>query len=155
MISWVQQNDVLLWWAVAGSAVAFLGTLVAVPWLIVAIPEDYFLPKRRRRSAPPRHPVVRVLFHVAKNAAGAVFVALGFVMLFTPGQGVLSILTGLILLDFPGKRALEGWLIRRHGALRAVNAIRRRAGRPPLRLDDHGAPGVRDASGRAPPRDGA
>jgi hypothetical protein len=52
-----------------------------------------------------------------------------------PGQGLLTILIGVMLLDFPGKRRLERWLLRRRGVLAAINKVRARYGRPPLVLD--------------------
>jgi hypothetical protein len=62
-------------------------------------------------------------------------VALGVLMVFIPGPGILTILLGVTLLDFPGKRRLELKLISRPEVLRGVNAIRARYGRPPLLLD--------------------
>jgi hypothetical protein len=52
-----------------------------------------------------------------------------------PGQGLLTILIALILLDFPGKRSLERRIIARPKVLRAVNGLRTKAGRPPLHLE--------------------
>jgi hypothetical protein len=58
-----------------------------------------------------------------------------------PGQGVLTILAGLSLLSFPGKRRLQLRLLRIPAIHRAIDALRRRAGRPPLHLDEPpGAP---------------
>ncbi|HYG08570.1 MAG TPA: hypothetical protein VD835_01220, partial [Pyrinomonadaceae bacterium] len=53
-----------------------------------------------------------------------------------PGQGVLTILMGVMLLDFPGKRRLELKLVSRPNVLRAINRIRQRFDRPPLQLDE-------------------
>lgn len=53
-----------------------------------------------------------------------------------PGQGVLTILTGLIISDFPGKRRLERRLVRVPVVLSAANQIRTRFNRPPLVLDE-------------------
>ncbi len=49
-------------------------------------------------------------------------------MLVTPGQGLLTLLIGLLLLNFPGKYRLERWLVRRPGVLRTLNWVRRRRG---------------------------
>jgi hypothetical protein len=59
---------------------------------------------------------------------------MGVAMLVLPGQGVLTIITGLLLLDFPGKYRFERWLVRRGPVLRGVNWLRDRAGRQALRL---------------------
>ncbi|MBI2824644.1 MAG: hypothetical protein HYX69_08165 [Planctomycetia bacterium] len=123
-----------LGWAVAVSAVAFVGSLIVIPLLIVRIPADYFA---RRESAAARlqrsrHPAVRVALLVLKNVAGVLLLAAGVVMLATPGQGILSILVGLMLVDFPGKHGLERRIVGNPRVLKTLNAIRTRAGRAPL-----------------------
>ena len=55
-------------------------------------------------------------------------------MLFTPGQGILSILAGLLLMNFPGKFRLERWLVQRPGVLKSLNWLRARRGKAPFRL---------------------
>ena len=70
----------------------------------------------------------------AKNALGLLFLAFGVVMLAVPGQGLLTILIGLSLLDFPGKHGLERWLIARPSIHRATSWIRRKSGREPFQL---------------------
>ena len=56
-------------------------------------------------------------------------------MLFTPGQGILSILMGLSLLNVPGKRSMERRIVGNPVVLRTLNAVRARAGRQPLVVD--------------------
>ena len=53
-----------------------------------------------------------------------------------PGQGVLTILLGVMLIEFPGKRRWELWLISRPRVHSAVNTIRQRFGRPPIEIPD-------------------
>jgi hypothetical protein len=53
-------------------------------------------------------------------------------MLVLPGQGVLTILLGIALLDLPGKRHLERRLIALPTVLRTINKLREKFGRPPL-----------------------
>jgi hypothetical protein len=69
-----------------------------------------------------------------KNAVGSVLVIAGILMLVLPGQGILTLFVGLTLVDFPGKRRLELWLIRKRPVLHAVGWIRSKSGRPALRL---------------------
>ncbi|MCS6897174.1 MAG: hypothetical protein NZM29_04310, partial [Nitrospira sp.] len=78
------------------------------------------------------HPVLRILGLVAKNAIGTVFCFVGFLMLFLPGQGILTMLIGVSMLDFPGKRKLEAMLIGRPTVLNTINAMRAKFGKPPL-----------------------
>ncbi len=48
---------------------------------------------------------------------------------------MLTILLGIMLLDFPGKRGLELKLVRRQQVRRALDGIRKRFNQPPLLLD--------------------
>jgi hypothetical protein len=107
------------------SIVAFVGSILALPYLIVRMPADYFV-----RPEPARPVLVRFL----RNLAALVLIAAGVAMLFLPGQGVLTILAGLAFSSFPKKRDLERWLVLEGRALPALNAIRRRAGQPPLEM---------------------
>jgi hypothetical protein len=134
MRAWFDQHGDLL--AILGvvSIVTFIATLVLVPILVARLPEDYFSHPRRRRSRwGERHPVLRAVVLIAKNLLGVVLVLAGVGMMFLPGQGVLTILIGLMLVNFPGKYRLERWIARRRSVMRAMNWLRRRAHRPPLR----------------------
>ena len=109
-----------------------IGALVIVRW-----PADHFKEGRRAVFWSDRHPVVRALGLAGKNLAGILLTLLGVVMTLpgVPGQGLLLILVGLTLIDFPGKLALERRLVRRQAVLKVVNAVRARFGHPPLELD--------------------
>ena len=123
----------LIWWATGISLVSLVSTVIAIPWVVSRLPSDYFSRERRevwRLGA--KGPIVKIVLGIAKNALGAVLVLLGLVMLITPGQGVLTILIGLLLINFPGKYRLERWLVLRPGVLRALNWLRRKRGRAPL-----------------------
>ena len=122
-------------WAGLASIITFVGTLAVLPVLAARIPEDYFVKDRRTPRPWPwsrRHPLLYLVAVIIKNAAGALFLAAGFAMLFVPGQGIITMLLGLTLMNFPGKRRLERALIRRPSVHRAINWMRRRSGRPPL-----------------------
>lgn len=135
--AWVRRHEALLGWLFALSIVTFLGSLVAVPWLVARLPADYFLhTKRHKVPWTDHHPVVRVTLLIVKNAVGYVFILAGLAMLVLPGQGLLTIVIGIVLLDFPGKYRLERWLIRRRYVLRPINWLRLRAGRRPLEVID-------------------
>jgi hypothetical protein len=49
-------------------------------------------------------------------------------MLVTPGQGILTLLIGLMLMNFPGKYHVERWLVMRPGVMRGMNWLRARRG---------------------------
>jgi archaellum biogenesis protein FlaJ (TadC family) len=125
---------VIGWMALASAVMFGLGVL-AVPLLIVRIPADYFAHVRRSdvcRSS--RFRWLRCIGVVLKNVLGLALLFAGILMLFLPGQGVLTILLAVILLDFPGKYRLQCWVVTRKGVLDSVNWVRRKAGVRPLSL---------------------
>ncbi|HBO12715.1 MAG TPA: hypothetical protein DD491_08020 [Halieaceae bacterium] len=124
-----------LWWITGASLLSAVATLLAMPWVVTRLPENYFNHHEReswRRSNS--EPVVALLLGLLKNAVGALLLVLGIVMLFTPGQGLLTILAGLLLMNFPGKYRLERWLVQRPGVLRSLNWLRTRRGKAPFHL---------------------
>ena len=135
LLDWFREHATLLSWLAALSVVAFIGTLVSIPALVIQIPEDYFLHKRRPPAVGSADDSLR---HLAlkgiKNVIGVLFVLAGLIMLVLPGQGLLTILIGLMLMNFPGKYALQRSLIRKKPVLAAVNRLRTRAGRPPIQI---------------------
>lgn len=122
-------------WAVAIFAGAFVGSIAIVAVLLVQLPATYFLDGDPRAGWGGRHPILRWTALVVKNLVGAVLVGLGILMLLTPGQGVLTILVGVMLLDFPGKDRLVRKLVGRPTVLRAINRLRARFGKPPVVLE--------------------
>lgn len=132
---WFAEHKALAFILLGASIVVSLGGMLLLPWAVVRIPTDYFAHKR-----PPRlpfhdhHPVIQIGLVVAKNVLGLVLFLGGLAMSLPmiPGPGIISALLGLMLMDLPGKRRLERWIVRQPYVLRAMNALRARAGRPPL-----------------------
>jgi archaellum biogenesis protein FlaJ (TadC family) len=121
-----------LWVAIASVAM-FVISLAAIPFIVARIPEDYFHHGRRHRlDGKLRNPLVQLMIICCKNVLGAILVIAGFIMLFTPGQGLLSILFGLMIMNYPGKYRLECWIISRPLIFSAVNSMRKKQGKVPL-----------------------
>ena len=78
---------------------------------------------------------IRQLLKNPGYTAVAVLILAGIAMLVLPGQGLLTILIGFLMLDLPGKYRVEKWLISRGRVLHAINWYRGKKGRPPLRLN--------------------
>jgi hypothetical protein len=114
------------------SIVFFVGSLIAIPFILVRLPTDFFDIRVPRPWMEDHHPVLRVLGHLVKNLVGAIFLFAGFLMLFLPGQGILTMLIGISMLDFPGKRKVEAKLIGQPTVLNAINGMREKFGKPPL-----------------------
>jgi hypothetical protein len=137
MLEWIHAHETILFWIAGVSIFTFAASLIAVPWLIVRIPPDYFARKRPSREPwADQHPIVRTTLRAAKNALGLLFILAGLFMLVLPGQGLLTILIGVLLLNFPGKRRLARWIVSKRPVLKCINWLRRREGRPPLVLQD-------------------
>jgi len=136
MLEWIGLSPAAAWWiAMASAAMLFTG-LTLVPVLIVRLPQDFFArPHRFGADWPRRTAWLRWFVVVAKNLLGAACLVLGALMLVLPGQGVMTVLIGVALLDFPGKHRLQRWIVGRRGVLDALNWIRRKRGRPPFSLD--------------------
>ncbi len=117
--------------------ITFSGSLAIVSFIMVKIPADYFKPDNPRTIMPNRHRAIRSLAILARNLLGAFLVLLGIVMSLpgVPGQGLLTILLGIMLLDFPGKRGLEYKLVSRPRVRDAINKLRRKFGKPALILE--------------------
>ena len=134
MFDWIRENEQLRWGLGVFSIACFVLSLIAIPALIVRLPADYFAHARRTRREPAQHPALRMTLLVTKNVMGAVLVFAGVAMLILPGQGILTILIGLFLMSFPGKRRLERGIVRQPAVHAAMNWIRKKAGVPPLEL---------------------
>lgn len=133
--SWITDNAGLFWAVGIASVVIFFASLLIMPALVIRIPVDYFTHERRPPSRfANRHPSVRLLILIAKNVLGGVLVLAGIAMLVLPGQGLLTILVGFLLVDFPRKYALERWLVRKPVVHRPINWLRRKHHREPMRF---------------------
>lgn len=112
------------------SLVMFFGSLIVVPWLIGRLPEDYFLSHWQRVDAHrSRHPLGKHLIPLLRNLLGCVLLLAGVAMLLLPGQGLLTMVIGLCLMDFPGKRKVLDWLVGRPAIQQGLNWIRRKRGK--------------------------
>jgi hypothetical protein len=126
MFAWIEWHHLglaaLVW------VVLTAGSLGVVARVVVTLPEDYF-----ERPLPAR--TLWTARRIVRNAVGAVLVVVGAALSLpgVPGQGVLTILVGLFLVDFPRRRQLERALVGRPGVLLALNRLRARCKRRPLR----------------------
>lgn len=111
------------------SLVALAATVFAAPWLVARLPADHF-----SRPPPPSHRLgparLGVLF--ARNVLGLAALLLGLVMIVTPGPGLVMIVLGLSLAEFPGRHALVARLAARPSVFRTLNWLRRRSRVPPF-----------------------
>lgn len=134
--SFVENNQQFLGLLGLISIITLLLTLLGIPWLITALPADYFVSRERHPLfRESQHPMLFLPLLIIKNLLGAILALLGIFLLFLPGQGLLTLLMGIVLLDFPGKYRFQSWLIRRRALLKSANWLRRRRGREAFHFD--------------------
>jgi hypothetical protein len=131
----------ITWRSVLIGALIFVGTflinLAIVTFILVKLPANYFSKSRKTKFWSGPHPLLRALGIIGKNIGGVLLVALGIVLSLpgVPGQGLLTVLLGIMLLDFPGKARLEQKLLSRPSIVNAINGLRGRFSKPPLELN--------------------
>ena len=126
----IRHNTLLFQWLALISAITFVLSLLAIPWIIARLPTDFF---SRRHATPqkktsPFQPATLFLL-VLRNVLGLTFLLAGTIMLFLPGQGILTIVLGLSIMIFPGKQRLLNQLINQPSVQQGLNWIRRKTGR--------------------------
>jgi hypothetical protein len=125
-------------WILGGAVgvASFVLSLLLVGAILVRLPRDYFAGDGKHSLLDGRPRWVQVAGIVGKNVAGAVLVMVGIVLSLpgVPGQGLLTILVGIILLDIPGKKRLERRILAIGAVERAVTRLRKRYGREPFEL---------------------
>ena len=134
-------TSTITWHKVLIGALIFAGTFVInlaiVTFILVKLPANHFSKSRKTKFWSGPHPLLHAAGIVGKNIGGVLLVALGIVLSLpgVPGQGLLTVLLGLMLLDFPGRSRLEQKLLSRPSIVNAINSLRGRFGKPPLQLD--------------------
>jgi hypothetical protein len=112
------------------SILLLAGSILFIPGILLRLPKDYFHnPHHRPLESLLPHPVLRMILLILKNVFAILLAVAGFGMLVLPGQGVLTLLVALILLDFPGKFALKRKLISVPRIHHTANAFRKKRGK--------------------------
>lgn len=115
-------------WEIA--IIASLGSTLGSLWLtrrvLLGLPANYFV-----AGAPPAS---GRLAWVGRNVAGILLILLGIVMSVPgiPGQGFLTMIAGLIVVDLPGKHALERRILGHPKVLKLINRVRLKSEIEPL-----------------------
>jgi len=117
--------------------VTFFVSLGIVSLILVKIPANYFTKDHHSKFWAGKPPVVRILALIGKNILGWLLIVVGIILSLpgVPGQGLLTVLLGVMLVDFPGKHRLEQKLLHRPAIKNSINRLRARFHKPPLELD--------------------
>jgi len=131
----VHNHEILLLWLTIGSIMGFIGSLIVIPWILIQIPSDYFSYSKRKKHQWGSYPsIIRLVFLLVKNILGVIFIISGIIMIFIPGQGIITIIIGIILTDFPYKYKIERWIINRPAILKYINKLRAKAKKDPIEV---------------------
>ena len=132
MLTWISLHSTLLF---AGLGIlgilTFVGSLIALPILIAKLPADHFVTERAAQLPwKSAHPTRDTVLRIGRNLLGFMLVLGGVAMLFLPGQGLLTIAIGLLMMDLPKKRAFQAWVLSWRPVHRGMNWLRRKANQP-------------------------
>ena len=78
--------------------------------------------------------IQRFFILILKNLVGYSLILGGIVMLVLPGQGLFTIIIGLMLSNYPGKYSVEKKFIAIPTILKSINWLRKKSNKPPLKL---------------------
>jgi hypothetical protein len=121
--SWFD-NPALLWGLGAFSVLAVVCSIILVPRYVAKLPKDFLTAGDHEQHS--------MAWRIVRNALGVVLVLLGVAMLLLPGQGLITLLVGVLLVDFPGKQRLVQRILGRPKILGIVNKMRAKRGSPAL-----------------------
>ncbi len=113
---------------------SLLFSLALSALILVRLPVDYFVVDHRPLPLAGHAFPLRIGARVGLSLLGVALIAAGILMSLpgVPGQGLLTILLGVMLAEIPGKRRLERALVRRPLIHGAINHLRARFQKPPI-----------------------
>lgn len=137
IISWSSMNSDLLFLLGSLSIFILIISVFMMVLIISFLPDDYFKSENRNLISSvqnSRYPLLKLLVLITKNFFGVLLLLSGILMLVLPGQGILTIITGLVFMDYPGKYKFERKLLRQKGVINSINWIRSRLSKPSLKV---------------------
>ena len=116
---WISDYNQIIQWAGIVSVFLFFLSLFLLRYVILRMPEDYFITASSISKNPQK-----IIVRVAKNAVGFLLTICGIILLFTPGQGMITILIGLCLIDLAIVNQFKKKIINNSKVQKALNWIR-------------------------------
>lgn len=125
---WLEKNSYILLYLGVFSFCIFFMSIFGIKYFAAKIPKDYFTNKQRVSKLKESSIVLWLFYIITKNLIGYIFIILGILALVLPGQGILMILIGLVMSNYPGKQNLERRVISIKTVRRSVNWLRKKSG---------------------------
>lgn len=126
-----QYSTILTWLGLVSTATFFLSLLV-IPLILCKLESTFFIHLHQQNTSGERHPLLSITLRGLRYFFGTFLVIAGFLMIFLPGQGLLTMVLGISLLDFPGKRAVIDGILTFPSIQKALNWIREKANKEPF-----------------------
>ena len=120
-------------WLGSISFLVFIFSLISIKWLVALIPSDYFI-ENKRNKYQSSYPLTWLISIIIKNIIGYILIIGGILMLVLPGQGLFTIIIGLMLSNYPGKYFIERKFIAIPSVLKTINWLRKKSNKPPLEV---------------------
>ncbi len=120
-------------WLGSISFLVFIFSLISIKWLVALIPSDYFIEVKRNKYQSS-YPLTWLISIIIKNIVGYILIIGGILMLVLPGQGLFTIIIGLMLSNYPGKYFIERKFIAIPSVLKTINWLRKKSNKPPLEV---------------------
>ena len=137
LIEWLERYPEVVIGLSVASVFALLGSVILLIAGIVFVRDDFLLRRSTLTKEYENKKIMRLLLMILRNIVGCILVLLGAALLVLPGQGLLTILFGLLLLDLPGKESARVRLrrfVQRPTTLNKINTLRRKFGKAPLQV---------------------
>ena len=125
-------KNLILWFG-SISLFVFLFSLLSIKWLVSLISEDYFINKKNSKIKTSNIFIWYIVL-IFKNLIGYSLILGGIMMRVLPGQGLFTIIIGLMMSNYPGKYSIEKKFIAIPTILKSINWLRRKSNKPPIRI---------------------
>ena len=124
---WISDNYRVIQWIGLVSVLLFFLSLFILRCVIVRLPDDYFVidsPASNKHSGN----LIDLALRVAKNLFGFLLIICGIILLFIPGQGLVTIVLGAWIIDLPWIIKIKRKFVYSRLVKRALNWIRSKNG---------------------------
>jgi hypothetical protein len=112
----------------------FAASLAIALTVLIRLPPDYLRTPRTEDIRLGQRTAGLWVRRISRNFLGAMLVVVGAVLSLPsiPGQGLITIIAGILLLEFPGRLSLLRKILRRGPLLGSINRMRAKFSHPPL-----------------------
>ena len=136
IVHWIKTHPLFVISITIFSLILLAFSIFMIPVLIVNLPSDYFKKQKKQMWPGVIQSALYVIYLILKNLVGVVLILLGLIMLAIPRPGLITLLIGLVIIDFPGERKLLVFILRKTNAIKVMNWLRQKNNKPPFELPE-------------------